>query len=80
MDVALESGAGGTAGGSCAGVAAYMEGKVYTGGERAQNGGRLYQCRPFPNSGWCGLSANGAYAPGTGFAWMDAWTLVGPCL
>jgi chitin-binding protein len=56
-----------------------MEGKVYAPGERAQNGGHLYQCRTFPNANWCGLNANGAYAPGMGFAWMDAWTLVGAC-
>lgn len=79
VDVARESGAGDTAGGSCGGVAAYMEGKVYMPGDRTQNKGQLYQCRPFPNSGWCGLASNGAYTPGTGFAWMDAWTLVGPC-
>ena len=76
-DVTGASGSGGAAGGSCTGVAAYMLGKVYTPGERAQSSGRLYQCRPFPNSGWCGISD--AYSPGTGFAWMDAWMLVGPC-
>ena len=27
----------------------------------------------------CRLVAALAYTPGTGFAWMDAWTLVGLC-
>jgi hypothetical protein len=61
----------------CTGVAAYMLGKTYASDERAQSGGNLYQCRPYPYTGWCGISA--AYAPGTGYAWMDAWTLVGAC-
>lgn len=34
--------------------------------------GRGYQCRPFPNSGWCGGSEL-YYGPGTGIAWQDAW-------
>jgi hypothetical protein len=37
----------------------------------------LYECKPYPYSGWCGVST--AYAPGSGYAWTDAWTLVGPC-
>lgn len=37
--------------------------------------GRIYECRPFPNSGWCPLwsAGNNAYEPGYGWAWMDAW-------
>lgn len=35
--------------------------------------GRLYACRPFPQGAWCNLG--GAYAPGTGWAWQDAWIL-----
>ena len=65
-------------GGACSGVAAYVTGTNYAAGARAQNGGNLYQCQPYPNSGWCGQSA-AAYAPGTGSAWTSAWTLVSSC-
>lgn len=61
---------------ACGGVAPWMVGMVYAAGDRAQNAGQVYQCLHFPNSNWCGLAD---YAPGKGFAWNDAWTLVGPC-
>ncbi|WP_395789018.1 lytic polysaccharide monooxygenase [Aquimonas sp.] len=35
--------------------------------------GQRYRCRPFPNGGWCNISGT-AYAPGSGWAWQDAWT------
>lgn len=35
--------------------------------------GHRYQCRPFPNSGWCN-QAPFYYAPATGQAWSEAWT------
>src|SRR5258708_5389182 len=44
VDVQRESGTSDAAGASCVGVAAYMQGKVYARGERAQSSGRLYQC------------------------------------
>lgn len=37
--------------------------------------GNLYECRPFPNSGWCNQSEL-YYAPATGLAWADAWIKV----
>ncbi|WP_119395910.1 glycosyl hydrolase family 18 protein [Salinibius halmophilus] len=46
----------------------------YQGGEVVENQDARYECKPFPYNGWCGLSA---YEPGVGFAWTDAWTLVG---
>ncbi len=49
------------------GLGSYGPGTVVLGSD-----GSIYQCRPFPNSGWC----NGwdtYYAPGTGIAWIDAW-------
>ena len=49
----------------------------YVGGDQVQAGGKLYQCKSGAESGWCGLAD--AYAPGTGYAWKDAWDLVGPC-
>jgi hypothetical protein len=84
-DAALEHGNTGAAGadaleaaaGACGDVAPWMLGKGYAAGDRAEGGGSVYQCRPFPNSGWCGLDT--AYSPGVGFRWQDAWTLVGPC-
>ncbi|WP_051711498.1 N-acetylglucosamine-binding protein GbpA [Andreprevotia chitinilytica] len=53
---------------------AYVAGTVYKAGDLVSNGGKVYQCKPFPFSGWCG-QAPAAYAPGTGSAWADAWTL-----
>ena len=37
---------------------------------------KVYECKPFPFSGWCTIyspSAN-AYEPGVGSNWADAWT------
>lgn len=37
---------------------------------------KVYECKPFPFSGWCTIyspSANG-YEPGVGSNWADAWT------
>lgn len=55
----------------------YPEGMdSYEGGTRVKgpNGG-IYECKPFPNSGWCSIDAN-AYKPGVGRAWDDAWKRV----
>jgi GH18 family chitinase len=49
----------------------------YTAGSKVSNNGASYECKPWPFSGWC--SAGPAYAPGTGFAWEDAWTYLGAC-
>ena len=51
--------------------------KSYNPGDVVQNNGTNYQCKPYPFSGWCGIS--GAYEPGVGFAWQDAWTSLGAC-
>ncbi len=64
-------------GGSCD-APQYVENGGYQEGSRVQNEGSLYECRPWPNSGWCNGAA-WAYAPGMGDHWEDAWTLVGPC-
>lgn len=42
-------------------------------GDIVNNGGKLYQCRPYPNSGWCN-STPSYYEPGKGIAWQDAWS------
>ena len=77
-------GAGGSGGGSgkCDGIpkwsldTAHPE-HPYAEGDRVLSGGKVYECKPYPYTGWCGR--DDAYAPGSGRAWMDAWTLVGPC-
>jgi hypothetical protein len=51
--------------------------KAYKAGDRVQNQGNAYECKAYPFSGWCGLG--GAYEPGVGFAWQDAWTKIGAC-
>ena len=54
----------------------YQQGKTYTAGQIVTGSdGKQYQCKPFPASGWCGMSAS-HYAPGTGSHWQDAWTQV----
>lgn len=54
----------------------YKPNTIYQGGDKVTNAGGIYQCKPFPYSGWCG-QAPAAYAPGTGFAWTDAWEKIG---
>lgn len=51
---------------------AYAAGTTYNAGDLVSNAGDVFQCRPWPNSGWCGAST-AHYAPGTGSAWTDAW-------
>lgn len=36
--------------------------------------GKVYECKPFPASGWCTINAH-HYKPGTGTHWQDAWLL-----
>src|SRR6266542_2262031 len=50
--------------------------KTYSGGDRVQNNGSAYECKPFPYSGWC---AQAAYEPGATPYWADAWTKAGDC-
>lgn len=50
----------------------YQTGTPYQAGDVVRRKGRLYQCRPWPNSGWCGQGEL-HYAPGTGMNWQDAW-------
>src|SRR5262245_34770166 len=54
----------------------YVAGTAYTAGQAVQNVGQLFRCEI---AGWCSSTAAWAYAPGTGSAWQDAWTLLGPC-
>ena len=67
---------GGDTGGDSGGntYPAYKAGTPYKAGDVVSNGGKLYECKPWPYSGWCGQAAF-AYEPGKGFAWSDAWTV-----
>ena len=50
------------------GVGEYQPGTKVKGSD-----GNIYQCKPFPESGWCNQSSL-YYAPATGLAWRDAWS------
>lgn len=53
---------------------AFVNGASYANNALVQNVGNEYRCTV---GGWC--SQGGAYAPGTGWAWTNAWTLVRSC-
>lgn len=59
--------------GSCTSPA-YANGNSYSNGAKVVNAGKEYQCTV---AGWC--TVGGPYAPGTGWAWENAWTLVRSC-
>lgn len=42
---------------------------------QAADGG-IYQCKPYPATGWCNVDSAAHYAPGVGSHWEDAWTKV----
>ena len=63
---------------TCSGVAQYVENNGYVAGSKVQSGGVIYQCKPYPYTGWCNGAA-WAYGPGTGTAWTDAWIQMGTC-
>lgn len=52
---------------------AWSANSKYNAGDIVNNHGKLFQCKPFPYSGWCN-SAPSYYEPGAGLAWADAWT------
>ena len=56
-----------------ASYAAWSANGKYNAGDIVNNHGKLFQCKPFPYSGWCN-SAPAYYEPGAGLAWADAWT------
>lgn len=59
---------------NCTGVATYVDGSTYANNAIVQNGGSAYSCTV---GGWC--STGGPYAPGTGWAWANAWNGLGAC-
>ncbi|MFC6635833.1 PKD domain-containing protein [Microbulbifer taiwanensis] len=52
------------------GIGSYVPGETVVLG----SDGNRYQCRPFPEGGWCNVNSPHHYAPGTGANWQDAWT------
>jgi RHS repeat-associated protein len=60
---------------SCAGLPEWAV-VQYVGGARVQHRGSLFECKPWPYSGWCGQVG---YEPGVAPAWPDAWVLVDAC-
>ncbi len=62
----------------CGSIPAYTTTETYNAGNQVANLGKVYECRPWPYSGWCNGAA-WAYAPGTGTNWTDAWTDKGYC-
>ena len=64
---------------SCTEAVPWTPDVSYTAGNKVTRGSpmHLYQCRTWPNSGWC---ANQAYEPGKdGAPWTDAWVDLGRC-
>lgn len=53
--------------------AAWSANSKYEAGDIVNNHGKLFQCKPFPYSGWCN-NAPAYYEPGAGLAWSEAWT------
>ena len=53
--------------------AAWSANSKYKAGDIVNNHGKLFQCKPFPYSGWCN-NAPTYYEPGAGLAWAEAWT------
>ena len=59
--------------GTSGAYAAWSANSKYKAGDIVNNHGKLFQCKPFPYSGWCN-NAPAYYEPGAGLAWSDAWT------
>jgi chitin-binding protein len=71
--VAVSSVASSVSTGNC-NSPAYVNGATYAAGAKVVNAGSEYQCTV---AGWC--TVGGPYAPGTGWAWTNAWSLVRSC-
>ena len=59
---------------NCTSVANYVDGARYSTNSIVKNAGSAYSCTV---AGWC--STGGPYAPGTGWAWTNAWNSLGAC-
>lgn len=52
----------------------YKPGFGYKAGDIVKNkNGDLFECKPWPYSGWCGSTSAQHYEPGIGLNWSDAW-------
>lgn len=52
----------------------YKPGTAYKAGDVVKNkNGDLFECKPWPYTGWCGSSSALHYEPGIGLNWKDAW-------
>jgi hypothetical protein len=63
----------------CAGAQPWRGGEPYKDGTRVTHGtpAHVYECKPWPFSGWCPMAA---YEPGkTDTPWSDAWIDLGAC-
>ncbi|WP_236276309.1 chitinase [Enterobacter cloacae] len=60
-------------GGTSGSYPAWSANSKYSAGDIVNNHGKLFQCKPFPYSGWCN-NAPMYYEPGAGLAWSEAWT------
>ncbi|KAH0551266.1 hypothetical protein GP486_007446 [Trichoglossum hirsutum] len=49
---------------------------TYAGGEVVKHAGQVYQCKGWPQSGWCGQVG---YEPGVTLYWPNAWVLLSAC-
>ena len=49
--------------------------KNYTEGTKVAHLGSVFECRPFPSSGYCSLwdTSTNQYEPGEGVSWESAW-------
>jgi chitinase/chitodextrinase len=63
----------GNTGGGC-NIPTYANGSAYSTGDEVQYNNKKYKCEV---GGWCSLG--GAYEPGIGWAWDNAWELLGDC-
>jgi len=54
------------------GYPAYVAGTAYKAGDKVSSAGGVFECKPWPYTGWC-AGAAWAYAPGIGSNWSDAW-------
>lgn len=70
---AAKSSVASSSGGKCLSPA-YVDGSNYATGVSVQNAGNEYKCLV---GGWC--TVGGPYAPGVGWAWTNAWSLVQSC-
>ena len=61
-------------GGDNCNVPQYTSGATYAAGAQVKNNSKKYTCQV---AGWC--SQGGAYEPGVGWAWDDAWDFIGDC-